>query len=133
MDACSRAASSERPRALVYSHPMATAAIPVKPRGLALILAWRRVRFVLIVSLMFGLLFKLGNSSPLLIVLARAAMMGMALLFMFGLFEQWPKQLWPWLSRWGLQLIGIVVIIPFAAFFAYWITTGGDPQLDHNK
>ncbi len=133
MDARSEVPGSERLRPMVYSHAVATAAIPVKARGLALILAWSRVRFVLIVSVMFGLVLNLGNQAPFLVVLGRAVMMGMSLLFMFGLFEQWPKRLWPWLSRWGLQLIGIVVVIPFAAFLAYWVTTGGDPQLDTNK
>lgn len=133
MGARSRVSGSERLRALVYSRAMSTAAIPVRSRGLAQILAWRRVRFVLIVSLMFGLVLNIGNQAPFFVVLARAVMMGLSLLFMFGLLEQWPKRLWPWLSRWGLQLIGIVVVIPFAAFFAYWITTGGDPQLDSNK
>ena len=35
-----------------------------------------------------------------------------------------PKRL----ARWVLQLIGIVVVVPFAALLAYWVTTGGDPQ-----
>jgi two-component sensor histidine kinase len=125
--------SREGLQSMVYSHAMTTAAIPVKARGLALILAWRRVRFVLIVTAMFGVVLNIGNQAPFFVVLARAVMMGMTLLFMFGLLEQWPKRLWPWLSRWGLQLIGIVAVIPFAAFFAYWVTTGGDPQLDTNK
>jgi two-component sensor histidine kinase len=118
---------------LVYSHAMATAAIPVKSRGLAQILAWRRVRFVLIVSVMFGLILNIGNQAPFLVVLARAIIVGMAILFMFGLFEQWPRTLWRPFSRWGWQLLGIVIVIPFAALFAYWVTTGGDPQLDTNK
>ena len=112
---------------------MVSAAIPVKPRGLALILAWRRVRFVLITSLLFGLMLSLGNQAPTFIVLARAIIVGMAILFMFGLFEQWPRQLPRWLSRWGLQLLGVVFVVPFAALIAYWVTTGGDPQLDTNK
>ena len=118
---------------LVYSHAMATVAFPVKARGLAQILAWRRVRFTLIVATTFGLMLSIGSQALTVIVLARAIMLGMAILFMFGLFEQWPRQLPRWLSRWGLQLLGIVIVIPFAAFFAYWITTGGDPQLDNDK
>jgi two-component sensor histidine kinase len=125
--------SCEGLRALVYSHAMATAAIPLKRRGLALIFAWRRVRFTLIVATMFGLILSIGSQALTIIVLARAIIVGMAILFMFGLFEQRPQRLWRWLSRWGLQLIGIVAVIPFAAFFAYWITTGGDPELDTDK
>ena len=128
-----RGLGPRRVRALVYSHAMATAAIPVKSRGLAHIMAWRRVRFVLIVCFLFGVLLNIGNQAPAIIVFARVIIVGMAILFMFGLFEQWPQRLWRPFSRWGWQLIGIVVVIPFAALLAYWITTGGDPQLDTNK
>ena len=78
-------------------------------------------------------MLSLGNQAPTLIVLARAIIVGMAILFMFGLFEQWPRQLPRWLSRWGLQLLGVVIVIPFAALFAYWVTTGGDPQFGHEQ
>jgi two-component sensor histidine kinase len=133
MGALSGGSEPRRHLALVYSHAMATAAIPVKSRGLAQILAWRRVRFVLIVCLLFGVLLNIGNQAPAIIVFARVIIVGMAILFMFGLFEQWPQRLWRPFSRWGWQLLGIVVVIPFAALLAYWITTGGDPQLDTNK
>jgi len=112
---------------------MATAAFPVKSRGLAQILAWRRVRFVLFVSSMFGVILNIGNQAPFFIVLARALIVGMAILFMFGWFEQWPQRLWRPFSRWGWQLLGVIMVIPFAGFFAYWITTGGHPQFDTNR
>jgi signal transduction histidine kinase len=133
MDARERAAVRERPNPLVYSHCMATAAHVLESTGLARIFAWRRVRFVLIVCLLFGVLLNIGNRAPAIIVFLRAIMMGMAILFMFGLFEQWPKNLWRPFSRWGWQLLGIVIVIPFAAAFAYWITTGGHPELGTNK
>jgi signal transduction histidine kinase len=133
MGARDRAAGRQRAEPLVYSHPMATAAHVLKPTGLARIFAWRRVRFVLIVCVLFGVLLNIGNQAPAIIVFLRAIMMGMALLFMFGLFEQWPKTLWRPFSRWGWQLLGIVIVIPFAAAFAYWITTGGHPELGTNK
>ena len=104
-----------------------------KPTGLALIFGWRRVRFVLIVSTMFGLILNVGNQAPFFVVLARAITVGLAILFVFGLFEQWPRQLWRPFSRWGWQLLGVVIVIPFAGFIAYWITTGGNPQFDTDK
>lgn len=112
---------------------MVIAAPAVKPRGLALIFAWRRVRFVLGLCTLFGVLFGLTSQTAMIIWIARTMIMGMTILLMFGLFEQWPQQLPKWLSHWGLQLLGVVVVIPFAAFIAYWITTGGDPQLDTDK
>ena len=133
MGARGRGLVGERAEPLVYSRPMAMAAHTLKPTGLARIFGWRRVRFVLIVSLMFGVLLNIGNQAPAVIVFARAIIVGMAILFMFGLFEEWPHSLWRPFSRWGWQLLGIVVVIPFAAAFAYWITTGGDPELGTNK
>ena len=127
------ASGRQRAESLVYSPPMATAAHVLKPTGLARIFGWRRVRFVLLICLLFGTLLNIGNQAPAIIVFLRAIMMGMALLFMFGLFEQWPKTLWRPFSRWGWQLLGIVIVIPFAAAFAYWITTGGHPELGTNK
>ena len=128
-----RGSGRERAGTLVYSHAMAIAVPAVQLTGLARIFAWRRVRFVLLVCLLFGVLLNIGNKAPALIIFARAIIMGMAILFMFGLFEQWPKRLWRPFSRWGWQLLGIVIVIPFAAAFAYWITTGGNPELGTNK
>ena len=128
-----RAWSREPSRTLVYSHAMAIVAPAVKPRGLARIFAWRRARFVLIVSLMFGLILNIGNQAPFFVVLARAVIVGMAILFMFGALEQWPRRLVRPFSRWGWQLLGIVLVIPFAALLAYFVTTGGDPELGTNK
>jgi signal transduction histidine kinase len=118
---------------LVYSHAMAIAVPAGKPTGLARIFAWRRVRFALGVSLLFGLMIKLGNQAPLIVVFIRVLIMAFSLLFMFGLFEQWPQRLWRPFSRWGWQLLGVVVVIPVAGFIAYWITTGGHPQFDTDK
>ncbi|HKU17325.1 MAG TPA: histidine kinase [Steroidobacteraceae bacterium] len=112
---------------------MALAAPAVKPQGLARIFAWRRVRFTLGVAVLFGLMLKLGNQSPLIVVLMRTTIVAMSILFMFGLFEQRPRRLWRPLSRWGWQLLGVVAVIPLAALLAYWITTGGDPQLGTNQ
>jgi two-component sensor histidine kinase len=91
------------------------------------------VRFTLGVCALFGVVLGLASQTATIIVIARTMMVGMAILLMFGLFEQWPKRLPPWLGRWTLQLLGLVVVVPFAAAIAYWITTGGDPQLDTNK
>ena len=91
-------------------------------------LGWRRVRFTLVVSALFGLMLSLASETSTLIVVARAMMVGLAAMLAFGLFEQWPRRLPRWLARSALQLIGIVAVVPLAALLAYWITTGGDPQ-----
>src|SRR5918999_3062366 len=120
------------PLAFVYSHAMAIAAPTAKPHGLALALGWRRVRFTLITSTIFGLLLSAGSVTPTPIVVARAWIVGFAVLLVFGFFEQRPRQLRKWLARWVLQLVAVVAVVPFAALFAYWATTGGDPDLKDN-
>jgi two-component sensor histidine kinase len=65
-------------------------------------------------------------------VVARALIVGLAALLMFGLFERWPVQMPSWLARWALQVLAIAFTVPFAAYFAYWLTTGGHPELSTN-
>jgi two-component sensor histidine kinase len=114
---------------------MAIAVPAVKLQGLARIFAWRRVRFTLGIALLFGVMLKVfgGNQSPFYIVLMRAAIVAMSILFVFGALERWPRRFGRPFSRWGWQLLGVVIVIPFAAFLAYWITTAGSPQLGTNE
>lgn len=94
---------------------------------------WRRVRFTLLISALFGFLLGLTSETAMLIVMSRALMVGLACMLAFGLFEQWPRRLPRWLARSALQLIGIVSVVPIAAAFAYMVTTGGDPQFDTDQ
>jgi signal transduction histidine kinase len=109
----------------------AAASAPEKPQGLPSILAWRRVRFTLLVSAVLGLLNSIGNETATVIVMARVMIVGMACLIAFGVFERWPKRLPRWLPRAALQLVGVAFVVPFAALLAYWITTGGHPNFGH--
>ena len=84
----------------------------MKPRGLALMLGWRRVRFTLVTSAIFGLILSAPSSAPTSIVIARAMIVGLSVMLAFGLFEQWPRRLPRWLGRWVLQLVGVVVAVP---------------------
>jgi two-component sensor histidine kinase len=96
-------------------------------------LGWRRVRFTLGMSILFGLLLSIGMQTPTLVVVARVMLVGLMAMLVFGAFEQRPRGLPRWLPRSALQLIGVAVSVPFAALLAYWITTGGDPQLAQNE
>lgn len=96
-------------------------------------LSWRRVRFTLGISALFGLVLSLPSETSTLIVVARAMMVGLAVMLAFGVFEQWPRRLPNWLARSALQLIGIVAVVPVAAALAYVITTGGDPQFEKDE
>lgn len=104
-----------------------------KRRGLALVFEWPRVRFTLIVAAILGFFLSLPNESPMLVVIARACIVGLAAMIAFGVFEQTPRRLPAWLARSVLQLVSIVVVIPFAAMIAYMVTPGGDPEIRTEK
>jgi len=103
-----------------------TAAPPDPPGNLARIFAWRRVRVVLITSLILGLLLSPGWKASHAVLFGRLLFVGFVQLFVFGLFERGPERLPPWLARWVLQIVGVVVTVPFAVAFVYTVTTVGD-------
>jgi LytS/YehU family sensor histidine kinase len=106
---------------------MSSRVSPLKiPRG---VLDWGRVRFTLIASATVGLLLALPNETAAYVVVFRALVVGLAAMFAFGTLESWPVREPQRVPRWVVQLVGMVVVVPFAAWLAYWLTTGGDPQL----
>jgi hypothetical protein len=88
------------------------------------IFSWPRVRFTLLAALPFGLLIGAASTTATYIWVIRASFVALAALLVFGTLERWPVNLPPRLARWVLQLIGVVIIIPFATYAAFWITTG---------
>ena len=76
---------------------MVATAISAKPRGLALMLGWRRVLFTLALSIVLGLLISLHVGYPVII---QPVFLGLIAMLLFGLFEQWPKRLPAWIARW---------------------------------
>lgn len=96
-------------------------------------LSWRRLRVTLIASTVIGLLLGVNSLSPLVVVIARAILVGLCAMLAFGLFERWPARVPKWLARWVLQIAAIAVVMPFAALLAYGLTTGGHPNLAHDK
>jgi histidine kinase/histidine kinase/DNA gyrase B/HSP90-like ATPase len=112
---------------------MAVVALSAKPRGLALVFSWPRVRFVLLISALFGFFLSLPSSAPMWIVMLRAEIVGFATMLAFGVLEQWPVRLPRWIPRAALQLCGVALIVPFAAGFSYWLTTGGHPEFTKNQ
>lgn len=94
-----------------------------KPRGLALLLNWRRLRFTLCLSIALGLLISVSFTTSLLSVLSRAVAIGLFAMLVFGLFEQWPRRLPAWIARWVLQVLGVAIAMPLGAFIIYVVTT----------
>jgi two-component sensor histidine kinase len=96
------------------------------------LLGWPRLRVALIASTIIGVLLRLTSVLPVYMVVARTMVVGFAALLAFGFFERWPKNMPQWLARWALQLLAIVFVVPLAAYLAYWLTTGLNPQLATN-
>jgi len=96
------------------------------PSGPRRWLSWRRVRVALITSVILGLMLSATSKvTPTYIWIARTFTVALLAALAFGLCERWPVRLPRRLARWVLQLLAIVVTVPFAAFIAYWWTTGG--------
>jgi hypothetical protein len=65
---------------------MTTTASLTEPRGFARVFSWRRLRFTLGVALLFGLLFSARGEAPLTAWVARAVIVGLVVLLVFGVF-----------------------------------------------
>ena len=102
---------------------MTTSALTARPRGLALLLDRRRLRFTLLFSTAIGLLLGLGWQSGLLSLLARTTIIGLVAMLAFGLFEQWPRRLPAWCARWVLQVVAVGVAMPVCVFTIYVLST----------
>jgi signal transduction histidine kinase len=98
---------------------MAAALTSPAPRGLAVMLGWRRVLVALGASAVLGLLISLTFVVPTAVVVGRAMLVGLAAMLSFGLFEQWPRRLPSWLARWALQVLCVAISIPLAVLALY--------------
>src|SRR6266545_2071774 len=110
-----------------YIRPMpltvGTPAAPLGPRGLALMLGWRRVAFTLTLSTLIGLGLSIHWERGPLDGLIRAVPLGFMAMLTFGLFEQWPKRLPRRLARWVLQVLGVALIVPIVTTAIYVLST----------
>lgn len=107
--------------------PTATATTPA-PGTLSRIFAWRRVKVVLITCLVFFVLLIGAWEAPVWMLVTRLPVIAFSMLLMFGLLETWPRRIPSWMARWALQVLGVAIIAPFAAFLAYTLTLGVDSQ-----
>lgn len=93
---------------------------------------WQRFAVTIVCAALLGTLISLGSTFPREVVLGRTVIAGMLALSAFSISEHWPQRLPRFVARWFWQLFWVGVCTPFAAFFAYSLTTGGDPQF-HDK
>jgi hypothetical protein len=90
-------------------------------------LGWRRVLVTLCVSTVPGLLISFHLGFPVII---DVVILGFTAMLLFGLFEQWPKRLPPWLARWVLQVVGVALAMPAGTLVLSEVANGpGGPPL----
>jgi len=97
-------------------------AVPQPTGAFKRIFAWRRVRVVLFACGFFFLMRVFGWNAPYWMLAARLLFIGFSMLLVFGILETWPRRIPSWLARWALQVLGVALIAPFAAFLAYTLT-----------
>jgi signal transduction histidine kinase len=100
--------------------------------GVARMLGWQRLLWVVSAAVPVGLLVGETSSTPLQVWLLRTLIVSLLALLAFGIVEQWPRRLPRWLARWVAQLLAVAVSVPIGAVLAYLVTTGGDPQFASN-
>ena len=82
---------------------------------------WRRVLFTLSCSIVLGVLLSFHVGFP---VIVQPVVLGLVAMLLFGLLEQWPKRLPPWLARWVVQVLGVALAMPLGTLVLYAL--GGD-------
>jgi two-component sensor histidine kinase len=95
---------------------------------LARMFGWRRLAVALAGTIALTLLLLLHWPGDPRELVVETAAVGILALVVFGVLEFWPRHLPPWLPRWVLQLVGVVVAIPILLLVMYLaITPRGQP------
>lgn len=93
------------------------------PRGLALMLGWRRLAVTLLTAAAVASLLLVVWRSDAPTLFLRVVGAALAALLVFGGFEQWPRRLPGWLARWALQVLGVALVVPASLFLFYVLGT----------
>ena len=113
---------------------MSTTLISAKPRGVALLLGWQRLMLALGVAIILWRVLVFG-CPPASELGGHVLLIGFGAVLGFGLLEQWPRRLPPWLARWVLQVLGVAVATPLTAFavFSWLPNVEGQPfwEVEH--
>ncbi len=80
------------------------------------------------------MLLSTGWTSSFAGLLFRTLLIGLTLMLVFGLLEQWPARLPRWLARWVLQVLGVAIAVPLTVVAIYVASTGaGQPHFYLDK
>jgi len=101
---------------------------PGAARGLAPMLGWRRIVTSVAISGGLGLLLSISAVTPTWLMVSRAVALGLLVMLVYGVLEQWPRRLPASVARWAWQLGGVVLSVPPAALAVFFISTGGAPN-----
>lgn len=93
----------------------------------------RRLVFTLACATLLGLFNNLFSVTPVIIVVGRAWLVGLAALAAFAILERFPRHLPPWLARWVLQLVGVVLAVPVGALTAYYFFSNASFAFLHQQ
>ena len=111
---------------------MAATATALGSRNDASLLGAPRVLLALGVPALFGLLNSLAPGAPAIhVTVAHAVAVGLVATLTFGILERYPKRLAPWLPRWVLQLVGVVIAVPVGVLLPHLVHMAIDEHAAH--
>lgn len=105
------------------NRPSMTSTAAPRPRGLALMLGWRRVLVTLGTATLIGLLFSMFWRTSITGLFVRVIGVGVLAMLAFGIVEQWPRRLPRWLPRWALQVLAVAITVPVSVTAIYVAST----------
>ena len=93
------------------------------PMDFARIYTRDRLKTAVLCGLAAGTVFVWGWKTGIGGLYWRTVLIALWVLTVFGIFEQWPRQLPRWLARWALQIVMVAVSLPLFIAIIYWLST----------
>jgi two-component sensor histidine kinase len=84
-----------------------------------LLFGWRRLAVTLGICSVLIVVYSTFWRTSLVGMAVRVAGVGLLLMLVFGLLEQWPRRLPRWIARWVLQVLAVGLTVPVALFVIY--------------
>ncbi len=111
---------------------MPSAVLSSARRDSAPVLDWRRLLFAVGVALLFGLANSMPDTAAApQVTVGHAVVVGLMVVLAFSLLERYPRRPPSWLSRWALQIAGVVVAVPAGVILAHSVSMAVDVTQAH--